>query len=392
MTKTTALLAKYLGLFEKNPTGQVFAPLAETYRKMGMHKEAMEVLKKGLRHHPHYILGLIVLAHCHFDQGHLEQAYRILTPIVHQEQDNLMLQKLFAQISYKLYAYKDALQAYKNVLFVNPTDEEAKLKIKELEEQEQNYYAYMKQGTSSPEFSQESSDLQKKNISIEDIGEWKSLQQQEQVPEPIQQTEDTKVVNYLKNISVDEAHAWTVKQWSVSQENESAPSMTPMTNSPSSDDGANTIMKTHDENESLEKTEEVIFSNDSSSSNINLDSYQNISPTDEIPIVTHTLIDIFCSQKHYDKALELLDKVIKHDPTDERSKQKKLYVLSKMQESKSTTSKKMPSPGSSPSVAVSAEPKQKTAKEHKWNEAKYNMLSQRYGKLLNNLKDLGKTH
>jgi len=46
-----------------------------------------------------------------------------------------------------------------------------------------------------------------------------------------------------------------------------------------------------------------------------------------------------------------------------------------MQESKSTTSKKMPSPGSSPSVAVSAEPKQKTAKEHKWNEAKYNMLS-----------------
>ena len=185
MTKTTALLAKYIGLFEKNPTGQVVAPLAETYRKLGMYKEAMDVLKKGLRHHPHYVLGLIVLAHCHFDQGHLEQAYRILSPLVHQEQDNLMLQKLFAQISYKLYAYNEALTAYKNVLFVNPSDEEAKNKIKELEEQEQNYYAYMKSSSSSSESQQSVEVIPPKKITIEEIGDWKSLEKQEKIPETI---------------------------------------------------------------------------------------------------------------------------------------------------------------------------------------------------------------
>lgn len=382
MTKTTSLLAKYIGLYEKNPTGQVFAPLAETYRKLGMHKEAMDVLKKGLRHHPHYILGLIVLAHCHFDQGHLEQAYRILSPIVGQEQDNLMLQKLYAQISYKLYAYKDALQSYKNILFVNPTDEEAKIKIKELEEQEQNYYAYMKQGDAFPELPKPSPS---KPLSVEDLGEWKELDQQQEVPRELVKANDQKVSDYLKNVSVDDAQSWTVKQWSVPTEKmeEVLPEIIP-----------ESIAKPVVEHE---KTEDVLFpqefTNSSPSSSINLDSYQTISPTEEIPIVTHTLIDIFCAQKHYDKALELLDKVLKHDPLDERSKQKRQYVLSKMQDGKPVTAKKTIATTVAP-IALKAEvvvPKEKS-KDANWNEAKYNMLSQRYGKLLDQLKDLGKSH
>jgi len=383
MTKTTALLAKYLGLFEKNPTGQVFAPLAETYRKLGMYKEAMDVLKKGLRHHPHYVLGLIVLAHCHFDQGHLEQAYRILSPIVNQEQDNLMLQKLFAQISYKLYAYKDALNSYKNVLFVNPTDEEAKIKIKELEEQEQNYYAYMNKNSTPLEVEQKIEIPIKKNLSMEDVSAWKSLENQQIVPEKILESEEKNISEYLKEVPVDDAQAWTIKQWSVPTE--SAPQVEVSSKIILKDSEIEEITLEEEIPAPIESTTQVNNSN----SSINLDSYHNISPTEEIPIVTHTLIDIFCAQKHYDKALELLDKVIKHDPTDERSIQKKQYVLSKMQDSKPTSIKKsVPAP--IPVVPVEVLPKTK-ATESTWNEAKYNMLSQRYGKLLDHLKDLGKS-
>jgi pentatricopeptide repeat protein len=381
MTKTTALLAKYLGLFEKNPTGQVFAPLAETYRKLGMYKEAMDVLKKGLRHHPHYVLGLIVLAHCHFDQGHLEQAYRILSPIVNQEQDNLMLQKLFAQISYKLYAYKDALNAYKNVLFVNPTDEEAKIKIKELEEQEQNYYAYMNKNSAPLEVEKKIEAPVKKNLSMEDVSAWKSLEQQESIPEKILETEEKNISEYLKEVPVDDAQAWTIKQWSVSNDS------TPKVEIPQKITLKDSIIEDVIPEEEIPAPIENPSQTNNSNNSINLDSYQNISPTEEIPIVTHTLIDIFCAQKHYDKALELLDKVIKHDPTDERSIQKKQYVLSKMQDSKPTAVKKsIPTPV----VPVEVLPKTKPT-ETTWNEAKYNMLSQRYGKLLDHLKDLGKS-
>lgn len=355
MVKTTALLAKYLGLYEKNPNGLVFAPLAESYRKLGMHKEAMDVLKKGLRHNPHYVLGLIVLAHCHFDQGNLEQSYRILSPIVHQEQDNLMLQKLFAQICYKMYAYKESLQAYKNVLYVNPVDEESKLKVKELEEQEENYYAYMKKSAAVDEVIDQ---VATKPQSIEEMNAWKSLDQHEEIPQKISQNEENKVADYLKEVSVDDAQAWTVKQWSVPENKQEF----------TTEDIPEPIM-----------TDTTEYSNPK----INLDSYQNLSPSEEIPIVTHTLIDIFCSQKHYDKALELLDKVLKNDPKDERSNQKRLHVISKMQEGKTS---KTTAPATSSEVLPT--PKNKTTS---WNEAKYNMLSQRYGKLLDHLKELGKS-
>lgn len=352
MAKTTALLAKYLGLFEKNPTGLVFAPLAETYRKLNMHKEAMEVLKKGLRHHPHYVLGLIVLAHCHFDQGNIEQSFRILSPIVQQEPDNLMLQKLFAQICYKMYAYKDALQAYKNVLFVNPSDEEAKVRIKELEEQEENFYAYMNKTPQNENV--EVAKMQPK-LTQEELGAWKSLEPQKEIPTVIAKSDDKMVADYLKEVSVDDAQAWTVKQWSVNE----VPSVITSNNQPSEND---------------EKT--------ISNANINLDSYRDLSPSEEIPIVTHTLIDIFCSQKHYDKALELLDKVLKNDPSDLRSEQKKQQILLLLNEQKPSSSPK------TPAKKTQNEPPKTTTS---WNEAKYNMLAQRYGKLLDGLKDIGKS-
>lgn len=295
------------------------------------------------------------MAHCHFDQGNIEQSYRILSPIIQQEQDNLMLQKLFAQICYKMYAYKEALQAFKNVLFVNPTDDEAKMRIKELEEQEENYYAYMNQSNVT-ETTSSTENINHKPPTIEEVGAWKSLEQQAEIPSAITQADDKKVADYLKEVSIDDAQAWTVKQWTVKQ---------------------------LPENEIIEEIPEVIEIDEKtvSNSNINLDSYQNLSPSEEIPIVTHTLIDIFCSQKHYDKALELLEKVLKNDPSDHRSQQKRQQILNLLEGQKPVAPVKAP---------AKTHPKE-SKKSTSWNEAKYNMLSQRYGKLLDGLKDIGKS-
>ena len=45
------------------------------------------------------------------------------------------------------------------------------------------------------------------------------------------------------------------------------------------------------------------------------DSTPGSAPTDS-PIVSHTLIDLYCAQQYFDKAIELLEKIIELNPDD----------------------------------------------------------------------------
>ena len=76
--KNPALLAKYLGIYEKNPRSKVFAPLAEAYRNLGMIDKAFEILKLGLKIHPSYIMAHLVLGKCYYDQNNFEKCYKAI--------------------------------------------------------------------------------------------------------------------------------------------------------------------------------------------------------------------------------------------------------------------------------------------------------------------------
>jgi tetratricopeptide (TPR) repeat protein len=58
----------------ENPTGLMFAPLAEALRKTGNPDRALEVLEAGLEAHPDYVPALIVRARCHADSGNHGEA------------------------------------------------------------------------------------------------------------------------------------------------------------------------------------------------------------------------------------------------------------------------------------------------------------------------------
>ena len=45
-------LERYLRSYSQDPTSRVFAPLGETYRKLGKLDEAIEVLNEGMKTHP----------------------------------------------------------------------------------------------------------------------------------------------------------------------------------------------------------------------------------------------------------------------------------------------------------------------------------------------------
>lgn len=277
----SALLAKYFNMYKKNPRSRVFAPLAESFRKLGMLDDAYKILKDGIRNHPNYTLGYIVLAHCYYDEQKYELTYNTLRPIIAQNADNISLQKIFAQACIHLGHLEEALDTYKYLLFMNPKDKFFAQEVKRLEDDllvghkklslEQLIEAPGLQPISHPE-------------SIDD--DW--VQVDFNKPQP--QVEEEKKI--LTEEVPSEDDQWVMKHQSPLEEHP--------------------ILK----NEIAERSLEDDFYADEFEEEGDIDEMNESSISSDTPIVSHTLIDLYCAQHYYDKAIELLEKILELNPSD----------------------------------------------------------------------------
>ncbi len=71
-------IAKCQTILDANPNSQIFAALAEAYRKKGMVKKALDICLKGLEKHPNYGSAYLVLARVFYDKGDYIEANRHL--------------------------------------------------------------------------------------------------------------------------------------------------------------------------------------------------------------------------------------------------------------------------------------------------------------------------
>mgnify|MGYP001108473947 CR=1 FL=1 len=126
-------IERYQKLFEKDPQSKVFAPLGEAYRKMGMQKEALEILKRGVRMHPNFPSGRVALAKVYMDQQKFEEAANELMAATEVSPENILAHRLLADCQLMLRQTKKALKSYKMVLFLNPNDAQAQTHVKKLE-------------------------------------------------------------------------------------------------------------------------------------------------------------------------------------------------------------------------------------------------------------------
>jgi len=239
--------------YEKNPDSRVFAPLAETYRKLGMVEDALSILKKGLKHHPRYITALTTLGQCYLDQGRLDLAYQTLFPLVEENRENVLMQKLFAKICDEKGFLEEALETYKYLLYLNPKDSKIAEKVYELEK----------------EFE-------------EDRGE---------------------SIDCVEAIGSENEDLWRQVDFG----------------------SADAVTK-----ESLEELDEVIQQSLQASqselgpetSSAKVVSMGQPETKAEDPIISHTLVDLYCEQKQYDMAKDILEKIIMLNPKDKRSVKK----------------------------------------------------------------------
>lgn len=127
------LVEKYQLILQSDPRAKVFAPLAEAYRKMGLIDEGIQVCLKGLGHNPDFASGRVALGRLYLEKGNLALAAEELQKAVDLSPENLLAQGLLGETYLKLRRPKEALGAYKMLLFLNPHDEKAQGLIRKLE-------------------------------------------------------------------------------------------------------------------------------------------------------------------------------------------------------------------------------------------------------------------
>ncbi len=290
----SALLAKYFNMYKKNPRSRVFAPLAESFRKLGMLEDAYKILKDGIRNHPTYTLGYIVLAHCYYDEQKYELTYNTLRPIVNQNADNISLQKIFAQSCIHLGHLEEALDTFKYLLFMNPKDKFFAEQVKKLEDD--LLVGHKKLSLDQLIKAPDMPAITQQNNSVDD--DWVQVD----FNNPHQQ-EPTPLLEEKKQEPLIDEDQWVMKK----QNLEDHP-----------------ILK---EEKIPERSLEDDFYADEFEEEGDIDEVNANSISTDAPIVSHTLIDLYCAQHYYDKAIELLEKILELNPEDVASKEKLKKVI-----------------------------------------------------------------
>jgi tetratricopeptide (TPR) repeat protein len=128
-----SVIEKYQSILAKDPSSQVFAPLAEAYREMGMLKEASQIVTAGVQRHPQFVGGLITFAKILREAQQIEKALESLKKATELAPENVLAHQLTAELQLELKNPKDALKSFKMILFLNPTSHSAQRAIQKLE-------------------------------------------------------------------------------------------------------------------------------------------------------------------------------------------------------------------------------------------------------------------
>ncbi len=323
------LFLKYQADYEKNPRSRVFAPLAETYRKLGMTDKAMEILSQGIRFHPGYVMGYLGLAFCYFDVKQFTLAYNTLRPLVDTSRDNIRLQKLFADVCLELNYKQEALDTYKYLLFINPRDRDVAIQVATLESLIEEQYKPIHQPIYIPE-----SDLKteskksynndqlfdidkldnKPNSSKADFDDWMAL-------DLSREQKTTK--------SEDPYEFWNLKKGETNLDSPQETSVEKVEERPKT----NTLVELARaiKQEPVETvTPKIHVELDLEDDEFDDESNDNASVSQKVPMVTHTLVDLYCGQGHMEKALEVLEKILILNPHDEKTIKKISEIKSLM--------------------------------------------------------------
>lgn len=129
----TPEIERYLSMWERDPRSRVFAPLAESYRKIGQIDRAIEICQKGLQIHPNYVSGRVALGRAYFDKRDYAAAKTELEMVFEADPENLVAAKTLGEIYEVEGELEKALLSYRLAHYSTPSATEIVEKIRAIE-------------------------------------------------------------------------------------------------------------------------------------------------------------------------------------------------------------------------------------------------------------------
>lgn len=131
-------LLRLLAEYHKKPGSLIFAPLAETYRKVALVDDAIRIYEEGLKSYPTYSSAIVGLSRCFFDKRDFEAARRLLLDRQGLVYDNVAGVGILARSCEELGIISEAIEHFERLKFLLPFDEKITKRLGQLKETFQN--------------------------------------------------------------------------------------------------------------------------------------------------------------------------------------------------------------------------------------------------------------
>ncbi|HSF16749.1 MAG TPA: tetratricopeptide repeat protein [Vicinamibacteria bacterium] len=109
---------------EADPNSRIFVQLAEEYRKAGLLDKAIEVCRSGLQKHPHYPSARVALGRALLEAGQHDKASAEFESVLQAVPDNILANKFLGETYHSLGRLSEALQKYEVAHSLAPEDTE----------------------------------------------------------------------------------------------------------------------------------------------------------------------------------------------------------------------------------------------------------------------------
>jgi tetratricopeptide (TPR) repeat protein len=128
-----AEVEKYRKAMAQDPDSRLFAALADALRRAGDTKAAIAVAEQGIKKHPKYLSGIMVLAQAYFADARYPDALGLFGKVVKLNPENLLAHRAMAEIYDRTGDHELALKAYRAITILDHTDKRAAERLQILE-------------------------------------------------------------------------------------------------------------------------------------------------------------------------------------------------------------------------------------------------------------------
>jgi len=119
-------IAKCRKILDQDPNSQIFAALAEAYRRKGEVEKAFQICQNGLRIHPSYGSAHVVMAKINMDRGLYDWAEAEVRKAQESDGSNRSVELLLAEIHLYKGEYEKAIKLLKRLRQSDPDNEHIK--------------------------------------------------------------------------------------------------------------------------------------------------------------------------------------------------------------------------------------------------------------------------